>query len=109
MMVPIAITVAGLEPDIEPKNKQANTPAAASPPGTQPIINLAKSMSRSDNPPIRMSSAAKMKKGMDIKEKLFIPENMRIGTTTGLIAPKKYKVAVSAKIGRASSRERETR
>src|SRR5690625_2617794 len=97
MMVPIAITVAGLEPEIEPKNKHASTAAAAKPPGTQPIKDLANSINRSDNPPIRISSAAKIKKGIDIREKLFIPENMRIGTTTGLIAPKKYKVAVTAK------------
>src|SRR5690625_1515401 len=110
IMVPIAITVAGLEPEIEPKNKQANTPAAASPPGTQPIIDLAKSMRRSESPPMRINSAAKIKNGMDINEKLFIPENMRIGTTTGLTAPKKYKVAVTpkakaAKIGRPKSKK----
>src|SRR5690625_583662 len=95
-MVPMAMTVAGLEPEIEPKNKQANTAAAARPPGTQPIMDLANPISRSDSPPIRINSAAKIKKGMDIKEKLFIPENMRMGTTTGLIAPKKYNVAVTA-------------
>src|SRR5690625_5082641 len=96
IIVPMAITVAGLEPDIEPKNKQASTAAAANPPGTQPMIDLASPINRSDNPPMRINSAAKIKKGMDIKEKLFIPENIRMGTTTGLIAPKKYSVAVTA-------------
>src|SRR5690606_11162965 len=89
MMVPMATTVAGLEPEMEPKNRQASTAAAAKPPGTQPIRALASSISRSERPPIRMSSAAMMKNGMDIREKLFIPENMRMGTTSGSMVPMK--------------------
>ena len=34
---PMAITVAGLDPEIEPNSRQASTAAAANPPGNQPI------------------------------------------------------------------------
>src|SRR5699024_12718201 len=76
IIVPMAITVAGLQPDIEPKNKQASTAAAANPPGTQPMIDLARPINRSDNPPTRIKSAAKRKKGTDIKAKKYNTENM---------------------------------
>ena len=95
-MVPIAITVAGLDPDIEPKNKHANTVAAPKPPGSQPIKARASSISLSHSPPIRINSAARMKNGTDIRAKLFIPENIRIGTTRGSTAPKVYSAAVTA-------------
>jgi len=34
-MVPMATTVAGLDPDIEPKNKHESTAADAKPPGAE--------------------------------------------------------------------------
>src|SRR5699024_1164558 len=108
MMMPMATKVAGLEPEMEPKNRHDRTVAAASPPGSQPISARARAISLSDRPPMRMSSAARMKKGMDIREKLFIPENMRMGTIMGSLRPVVLRTNVTAsanaaKIGKPNS------
>lgn len=109
IIVPTATTVAGLEPEMEPKNKQASTVAAAKPPGTHPTSDLASSMSLLDKPPTRINSAARIKKGIAIKAKLFTPVNIRMGTITGSTFPKncsvkKTAIAKAAKIGIPSNR-----
>ncbi|GED47139.1 hypothetical protein HME01_29910 [Vreelandella aquamarina] len=101
MILPMATTVAGLDPEIDPKKRQDRTVAAANPPGTQPTKAFARSIRRSDRPPIRINSAAKMKKGIAISEKLFIPENMRIGTITGSVLPKNWMASITEKASAA--------
>ena len=77
MILPMAATVAGLEPEMEPKKTHESTVVAANPPGIQPTNTFARSINRSANPPMRINSAARMKNGIAISVKLFIPANIR--------------------------------
>src|SRR5512136_352229 len=73
----IATTVAGLDPEMAPKNIQATTVAMASPPGRGPTRTLATAMIRRDIPPALMTFAARMKKGMAMRANLSRPANNR--------------------------------
>jgi len=77
MMEQIATTVAGDDPLTVPRNMQARVTAKASPPGMCPTSILANFTIRLANPPRFMRLAAKMKKGIAIKVKLSMPENIR--------------------------------
>src|SRR5512137_2904992 len=73
----MATTVAGLDPEMAPKNMQATTVAIASPPGRGPTRTLATAMIRRDMPPALITLAARMKNGMAIKANLSRPANRR--------------------------------
>ncbi len=63
-MVPIATTVAGLEPLIAAKSMHARTPLIAMPPGTHPMKACAKSIKRWLIWPLLMTAPLMMKNGM---------------------------------------------
>ena len=67
--MPTAAVVAGPEPEIAPKNMQANTVAAASPPVTGPAKASAISTSRREMPAASISAPARMKAGRAISGK----------------------------------------
>ena len=69
-MPPIAATVAGLEPEIAPKNADATTVIQDSRPGIL-LINISiKSISRLEIPPFSIMLPARIKKGTAIRVKL---------------------------------------
>ena len=63
MMVPMAATVAGAEPETAPKNMQAMTVTAPRAPVTLPMREFATATMRLDRPPPSMMSPASRKKG----------------------------------------------
>ena len=63
MMVPMAATVAGAEPETAPKNMQATTVTMPRAPVTLPIRESAMRTSRLERPPQSMMSPASRKKG----------------------------------------------
>jgi hypothetical protein len=75
MIEPIAITVAGDEPDTAANSAQAKTPASPSPPYQWPIIDRAKSIMRLATPPWVRKLPARMKNGIAMISKLSMPVN----------------------------------
>ena len=63
-IVPMATTVAGLEPDRAANIMQAKTPAIARPPGRWPTSAMEKRMIRRATPPVDMKLEASTKKGI---------------------------------------------
>ena len=74
---PIAITVAGLEPDKVAKKAQATMEAMARPPGIQPTSVTAKLMMRLATPPSVRKVPASTKNGTAMIAKLSRPVNRR--------------------------------
>ena len=63
-IVPMATTVAGLDPDSAANSMQANTPAIASPPCRCPTQAIENRMIRCATPPVVMKDEARMKNGI---------------------------------------------
>ena len=80
-MVPIAITVAGAEPDKAAKNAQAKTSARLIPPRTLPTRQLAKFTIRREIPPLVIRFPASTKKAMAIMEVDCSPPKIRCAIT----------------------------
>ena len=76
IILPIAITVAGLDPDKAPKNILATCVVSAIPPAKCPTSALEKSRILLDKPPPSMILAANTKNGKAIKENASSPENI---------------------------------
>jgi hypothetical protein len=74
---PIAITVAGLEPEMVAKKAQASTAAIATPPGIQPTRLLAKRTMREAIFPSIRNWPESTKNGTAMMEKLSSPVNRR--------------------------------
>src|SRR5699024_6007810 len=68
IILPIAMTVAGLDPDNDPKNMLATWVVKATPPARCPTKSLENLSILLDRPPASMMLAARMKKGSAIKE-----------------------------------------
>ena len=68
-MVPIAATVAGAEPEIAPKNRQATTVTIASPPVKCPTSVSKNPTRRLESPPPSMSAPLSTKNGIAINGK----------------------------------------
>ena len=75
MIAPIAITVAGEEPDTAANSAQAITPASPRPPYQCPTIDVAKSIMRRATPPWVRKLPARMKNGIAMISKLSMPVN----------------------------------
>ena len=75
MIEPIAITVAGDDPDTAANSAQAITPASPSPPYQCPTIEVAKLIMRRATPPWVRKLPARMKNGIAMISKLSIPVN----------------------------------
>ena len=75
MIEPIAITVAGDEPEIAANSAQAITPARPSPPYQCPTIEVAKLIMRRATPPWVRKLPARMKNGIAMISKLSMPVN----------------------------------
>ena len=75
-MEPIAITVAGLEPEIVEKKAQARTVAIAKPPGRKPTKLLANFIILIEVPAWIRKLPVSIKKGIAIIGKLSIPVNI---------------------------------
>ncbi|TWK25040.1 hypothetical protein CHCC20375_3963 [Bacillus licheniformis] len=73
MTPPIAAAAATDEPEMEPNNMFPTTFVWAREPGSLPLINFAKLMSRIAIPPLFIIMPDKMKNGTANKEKLSIP------------------------------------
>ena len=73
---PMATTVAGLDPEIAPKNMHAKIAVRARPPRKWPTRHSARFSTRLDNSPLAAILAVKIKKGMDIIAKLSTPANI---------------------------------
>ena len=86
MILPTAMTVAGLEPEIAEKNIELVTVVMPSPPSNGRTSAFANLISRLDIPPCAMILPAKMKNGIAISGNLSIPENNRWITRTGGVA-----------------------
>ena len=99
-MDPIAATVAGEDPEIAPKRAQAKNVTMASPPGSQPTTELAKSTKRLETPPLAKMLPANIKKGTAIMEKELTEPNIFCATTFKDISEKKYsgRAAVKPKV-----------
>ncbi|BAQ11630.1 hypothetical protein OXB_3161 [Bacillus sp. OxB-1] len=69
MMVPIAATVAGEEPERAAKKKQATIVTSAKPPVKGFIKEFAKVINRLESPPVSIKEPAKMKNGIAIRGK----------------------------------------
>ena len=72
---PMAITVAGLEPEIAANSAQAMTPASPSPPYQWPIRDVAKRIMRRATPPCVRKLPARMKNGIAMISKFSMPVN----------------------------------
>ncbi len=77
IIAPMATTVAGLEPLIAAKSMQAMTALIASPPGSQPMSDLAKSTSLRLIAPSLMIAPLMMKSGIARSGGLSARERMR--------------------------------
>ena len=77
IVLPTAITVAGLDPEMAEKNIALVTVVTPKPPVTGRINALAKSINRRDMPPRAIRFPANMKNGMAINGNLSIPEKNR--------------------------------
>ncbi len=75
MIEPIAITVAGEDPDTAANSAQAITPASPSPPYQCPTIEVAKLIMRRATPPWVRKLPARMKNGIAMISKLSMPVN----------------------------------
>ena len=73
----MASTVAGEEPDTAPKNMHATSVVTAMPPSIWPTMAWAQLRIRVAIPPVFITLAARMKKGIAIKENLSTPPIMR--------------------------------
>src|SRR5712692_5559985 len=110
MIRPTAATVAGLDPEMAPKNSHVPTVVSARLPRTPPNIERTQRISRSEIPPWPMTSPAKMKKGTARSANLSMLPNMVWGTTVKGTFMKKARSTITVtrrikKIGspRASS------
>ena len=65
------------EPEIPPKSMEEKTLTIPSPPRRAPTAAEAKRTRRMAMPPWNISSPAKMKKGIAIREKTLMPEMIR--------------------------------
>ncbi|MPM93198.1 hypothetical protein SDC9_140334 [bioreactor metagenome] len=77
---PMAITVAGEEPDTAPKNIQATSVVMAMPPVLPPTMVWAQFKIRFAIPPVFITFAPKIKKGIAMRENLSTPPTMRCTT-----------------------------
>ena len=77
IMRPMETTVAGLEPEMAPKNMEPVTVVMASPPRIGPTSSMATRRMRWDRPPVLIRLPARMNSGIAISGKLSRPENMR--------------------------------
>ena len=75
MIEPIAITVAGDDPETAANSAQAITPARPRPPYQCPTIEVAKLIMRRATPPWVRKLPARMKNGIAMISKLSIPVN----------------------------------
>jgi hypothetical protein len=76
----MAATVAGLEPEMAPKNSQVPTVVRPTLPRTPPSIDCTHRMSRSEIPPLERISPARMKNGTASRLNLSIAPNIICGT-----------------------------
>src|SRR5690554_3041470 len=74
---PTATTVAGLEPEMAPKNMLELTAVMLRPPVKRPTKRLAKCTMRCDSPPTLIRLPVRMKNGMAMSENLSRPANRR--------------------------------
>src|SRR5690554_3516640 len=74
---PTATTVAGLEPEMAPKNMLDDTAVMPRPPVKRPTSRLAKLTMRWDSPPTLIRLPVRMKNGIAISENLSSPANRR--------------------------------
>ena len=81
MMRPTAATVAGLEPEMAPKNSHVPTVVSARLPRTPPNMDCTQRISRSEIPPWPMTSPANRKKGTASSANLSMLPNIIWGTT----------------------------
>ena len=94
MIEPIAITVAGDEPDTAANSAQAITPASPSPPYQWPTIEVAKLIMRRATPPWVRKLPARMKNGIAMISKLSMPVNSFSATdSVGTLVMVKMKVS----------------
>ena len=94
-MLPMAMTVAGEEPDMAAKKIQAITEAMARPPLNLPTKSFMTFTRRSDMAPSAMMFPARIKKGTPSKTKLSSPlNNCCIRDVRGVWAIKKRYMAV---------------
>lgn len=97
MMLPMAITVAGEEPEIAAKNMQAITEATARPPVNLPTKSFMIFTSLSEIAPSAMILPARIKKGTPSRTKLSRPlKSCWIKDVSGMWAIKKRYTAVVA-------------
>src|SRR6266571_4233193 len=81
-MVPIATTVAGLEPETAANSAQANTPAMARPPCRWPTSAVAKRIMRRATPPWVRKVPANMKNGIAMIANWSSPVKSRCDTSS---------------------------
>ena len=94
MIEPIAITVAGDEPDTAANSAQAITPASPRPPYQWPTIEVAKLIMRRATPPWVRKLPARMKNGIAMISKLSMPVNSFSATdSVGTLVIVKMKVS----------------
>ena len=94
MIEPIAITVAGEEPDTAANSAQAITPASPRPPYQCPTIEVAKLIMRRATPPWVRKLPARMKNGIAMISKLSMPVNSFSATdSVGTLVIVKMKVS----------------
>src|SRR5699024_1046514 len=86
IILPIAITVAGLDPDKEPKNILATCEVNAIPPAKCPTSAREKLNILFDKPPPSIILAARTKNGSAINEIASKPENILWIKTIGMIS-----------------------
>ena len=97
MILPTAITVAGLDPDIAEKNIELMTVVIPSPPSigrTKAFPNL---ISLLDIPPCAIILPAKIKNGIAISGNLSMPENRRWITRTGGVVVVVSRMTITGK------------
>ena len=85
-MEPIAITVAGADPDNAAKKALDNIKARDIPPLTLPTIEFARSTNRLDIPPFVIKFPASTKNAIAIKDVDSNPPKIRCGITAVVIA-----------------------
>ena len=94
MIEPIAITVAGEDPDTAANSAQAITPASPRPPYQCPTIEVAKLIMRRATPPWVRKLPARMKNGIAMISKLSMPVNSFSATdSVGTLVMVKMKVS----------------
>jgi len=97
IILPMAMTVAGEEPDMAAKNMHAITPAMASPPVNLPTHSFMTLMSLLEIAPSAIILPARMKNGTPRRTKLSSPlKSCWIREVMGVLAIKKRYMAVVA-------------